>query len=461
LLVVLAKTAALAYVTRKSPGVSDRAVIAEAPARSVELRVTWLNGAKELHGLTFQDFDFDPRLQAGIAAQGYTQPTPIQQAAMPEVLARRDVLGVAQTGTGKTAAFMLPILQNLLDGPRGVARALVLAPTRELAEQIHQATRGFAEHTKLKTATVYGGVSKNLQAQKLRRGVDVVVACPGRLLDVYEDGDLDLSQIETVVLDEADRMFDMGFLPDVRRILNLLPTRRQNLFFSATMPPEIRRLADGILVAPALVTIDAQAPAATISHAFYPVTEPLKNSLLVALLKDRGRQRTLVFTRTKYRARNLTKVLGFQGHRVMVLEGNMTQSKRQAAIDGFRKGRYDVLVATDVAARGIDVTGIETVINYDMPETFESYTHRVGRTGRAERTGEAVNLAAVSDTPLVQEIEDQQGGPLDERVIEGFDYGTFTPRLILGRPKPVKRSGGGLGHRRARTASRRRTARSA
>ena len=398
--------------------------------------------------MTFSQFDLDPRLEAGIDDVGYVQPTPIQLAAIPEVRDGRDVLGVAQTGTGKTAAFMLPILHNLLEGPRGKVRALVLAPTRELAEQIHQATVEFAAHTKIRSVTVYGGVGKRPQATKLRRGVEVVVACPGRLLDLHGDGDLDLSTVETLVLDEADRMCDMGFLPDIRRILAELPNRRQNLFFSATMPREIRTLADGILVDPAVITIGAQAPVSTVSQSLYPTTEALKGQLLAAILKEKGRERTLIFARTKYRARNLAVVLGRQGHRVAALQGNMPQSKRQAAIDGFRNGRYDVLVATDIAARGIDVTGIDTVVNYDMPDTFDAYTHRVGRTGRASSTGKAVNLASPADTPLVREIQDQQGSPLEQRVLPDFNYGSFTPRLlVVPRQSRTSRSRG-LGSRR-------------
>jgi ATP-dependent RNA helicase RhlE len=409
--------------------------------------------------LTFRNFDLDARLLDGVDALGYVEPTPIQHAAIPEVLAGRDVLGVAQTGTGKTAAFMLPILHNLLEGPRRRVRALVIAPTRELAEQIALATRDFAKNTDLRTVTVYGGVGKAPQADKVRRGAEVVVACPGRLLDLHGDRDIDLSTVETVVLDEADRMFDMGFLPDIRRILAELPARRQNLFFSATMPPDVRRLADGILVAPAVLTIGTPAPAATVSQSVYPITEALKGSLLMAILDTCRRERTLVFTRTKYRARNLAKVLTRQGHRVATLEGNMTQNKRQAAIDGFRRGTYDVLVATDVAARGIDVTAIETVINYDMPETLDSYTHRVGRTGRALTTGEAVNLASPADLPLVRAIQDQQGAPLEQRVLPDFDYQGFTPQLLIvdRTPQRSRQGRGGLGSRRAssRTGARR------
>jgi len=399
--------------------------------------------------LTFSHFELDPRLHAGIDASGYVEPTPIQQAAIPEILARRDVVGIAQTGTGKTAAFMLPILQNLLDGPRGRVRTLVLAPTRELAEQTAKATRGFARQTKLRTVTVYGGVSKRGQADKLRKGAEIVVACPGRLLDVWEDGDIDLGQIETLVLDEADRMFDMGFLPDVRRILALMPAARQNLFFSATMPSEIRALADGVLSDPARITIGAEAPAATVSQVLYPTSEALKTSLLVALLNHEGPQRTLVFCRTKFRAQQLATVLHREGHRVAALEGNMTQHKRQAAIDGFRQGRHKVLVATDVAARGIDVTAIETVVNYDMPETFESYTHRVGRTGRANLTGQAFNLVSVMDTPLVREIQEHHGQALEQRTVPDFDYGSYTPHLRIIERKQRRGRPGALGSRRS------------
>ncbi len=403
--------------------------------------------------MSFSHFGFDPRIQAGVDASGYVQPTPIQQAAIPEVLSGRDVLGVAQTGTGKTAAFMLPILQNLLDGPRGKVRVLVLAPTRELAEQISVATRGFAEQTKLRTVTVYGGVGKRPQAEKLRKGREIVVACPGRLLDVWEDGDLDLNHVETLVLDEADRMFDMGFLPDIRRILALLPVHRQNLFFSATMPSPIRSLADRILANPASITIGAPAPAASVSQALYPTSEQLKSSLLVSIMKERGRERMLIFARTKIRVQQLATILRSEGHRVEALEGNMTQSKRQQAIDGFRKGSFQILVATDVAARGIDVTGIDVVVNYDMPETFDAYTHRVGRTGRADATGWALNLVAIMDTPLVREIQENHGQPLEQRVVDGFDYGSFNPQLrIIERRKRTGRPGA-LGSRRPRATT--------
>ena len=397
--------------------------------------------------MSFSQFELDRRLLEGVAKLGFTEPTPIQAAAIPEILAGRDVLGTAQTGTGKTAAFMLPLMNRLLDRPGDSPRVLVLAPTRELAEQIRRATNDFGRFTRLRTTAVYGGVGKRPQAERLRKGIDVLIACPGRLLDIYGDGDLRLDRVEAVVLDEADRMFDMGFLPDVRRILNELPVQRQNLFFSATMPSDVRRLADGVLYDPANIAIGTPAPAASVAQAIYPVSEALKGSLLAVLLRKLGRTRVLVFARTKHRVQALAGVLRHEGHRATAIEGNMTQGSRQAAMDGFRKGRYDVLVATDVAARGIDVTGIETVINYDMPDTFESYTHRVGRTGRAAATGMAVSLASPADTPVLREIESQTGQTLEQRVLQDFDYDGFNPRLLVA---PPRRPGGrgGLGSRR-------------
>ena len=408
--------------------------------------------------MNFSQFGLDPRLKAGIDAMGYVQPTPIQTAAIPEVLAGRDALGVAMTGTGKTAAFMLPILQHLLSGRRGVVRALILAPTRELAEQIHQATRELGRNTGIRSMAIYGGVSKRPQADKLRRGVEIVVACPGRLLDLYGDGELDFSELETLVLDEADCMCDMGFLPDIKRILAKLPPKRQNLFFSATMPPPIRRLADRLLVDPALVTIDRPAPAATVTQSLYPTTEALKLNLLEAILKCNG-GRTLVFTRTKHRAHYVYVVLARQGLRVAAMQGNMSQSKRREAIEGFRHGKFDVLVATDIAARGIDVTGIEMVVNYDMPDTLDAYTHRVGRTGRATHSGKAVNLASAADTTVVRMIQNELGTPLEQRVMPDFDYGGFTPRLLIAAQQNRPNGAPGRGGRRSRGGSRSRAPR--
>lgn len=379
--------------------------------------------------MNFDQFSFDPRIAARIRAVGYTTPTTIQQQAIPKVLAGRDVMGIAQTGTGKTAAFMLPILQRLTTGPLRRVRVLIVTPTRELAEQIHDMTRDFSQNSKVRSVSVYGGVSKPSQVSRLRNGAEIVIACPGRLLDISGDGDIDLSRVEVLVLDEADRMIDMGFLPDIRRILKLLPARRQNLFFAATMPEDIRKLAGQILQDPVTVQIGEIAPAKTVSHALYPVPANLKKSLLLAMLEQMSTGRVLIFTRTKHRARNLARDLEKGGHRAAALQGNMSQNARQRSIDGFRKGKYDILAATDVASRGIDVPEISHVINFDIPNTVDDYTHRIGRTGRARRTGEAFTLAAQADEKMVREIEKQLGTRIERRRLPEFNYGEFVPEI--------------------------------
>ena len=400
--------------------------------------------------MRFDQFQFDPRIRAGVKAMGYTTPTPIQQQAIPVVLEGRDVLGLAQTGTGKTAAFVLPILQRLLKGPRQRVRVLILAPTRELAEQTRQASVALAKRTRVRSVTVYGGVSRNRQVASLRRGAEIVVACPGRLLDLLGDRSIDLSHVEVLVLDEADRMCDMGFLPDIRRILKVLPAKRQTLFFSATMPDEIRDLADRLLDRPVTVQIGASAPVETVSHVLYPVSHQLKKPLLLATLRQTATGRVLIFTRTKHRARNLARDLEKRNYRVSALQGNMSQNARQRAIQGFRGGRYDILVATDIAARGIDVSDISHVINFDMPDTVDAYTHRIGRTGRAHKTGEAFTFVVQDDEPLVRQIEKVLGERIERRRLSGFDYGTAAPegssrqtqsaRPQQGRPRRPRRS---------------------
>ncbi len=385
--------------------------------------------------MTFQQFHLDPRLQAGIKAAGYVTPTPIQQQAIPGILAGRDLLGLAPTGTGKTAAFMLPILHHLLkqqprrENGRAPVRVLIVAPTRELAEQIRQSAVALSQKTGLRSIAVYGGVGKKPQIDALRRGADIVVACPGRLLDLAGERAIDLSRVEILVLDEADRMFDMGFLPDIRRILKLVPEKRQTLFFSATMPADVDKLARQILKNPATVSIGARAPVKTVSHALYPVMPKLKTPLLLAMLERTATGRVLIFTRTKRRARFLARDLEQQGYNVSALQGNMSQIKRQKAIDGFRSGRHDILVATDVASRGIDVADISHVINFDMPDTVDAYTHRIGRTGRAEETGEAFTFAEPTDIAMVRSIEKVLGSRIERRRLEGFDYRGYNPPL--------------------------------
>ncbi|MCK9364065.1 MAG: DEAD/DEAH box helicase [Syntrophales bacterium] len=391
--------------------------------------------------MNFEQFSLDPHLLSAIRAEGYTSPTPIQEKAMPPVLAGRDVLGLAQTGTGKTAAFVLPILQRLIaeqclverarptherdkaPGTKRHIRALIVAPTRELAEQIHQATISLGRNTSVKSATIYGGVSKGPQLITLRRGVDIVIACPGRLLDHLGEGNIDLGHVEVLVLDEADRMCDMGFLPDIKRIIRSLPAKRQTLFFSATMPDDIRSLADGILSNPISVQIGMIAPAKTVTHALYPAPDGRKTDLLLAMLQQTPTGRVLIFTRTKHRARNLASSLEKSNYRVSALQGNMTQNRRQDAINGFKGGKYDILVATDIAARGIDVSEISHVINFDMPDTVDAYTHRIGRTGRALQTGEAFTFSSPADEIIIRQIEQVLGARIERRRLPDFDYG--------------------------------------
>lgn len=359
--------------------------------------------------MSFKDFQFHPTIEAGITACGYTIPTPIQKEAIPSILAGRDILGLAQTGTGKTAAFVLPLLERLLTGPRKKVRALIVAPTRELAEQIHENIGRMSQQTDLHSVVIYGGVGKGKQISTLRAGVEIVVACPGRLLDLLNEKALTLSTVEVLVLDEADHMFDKGFLPDIRRIIRLLPKNRQSLVFSATMPGEIRHLAEEILNNPVAVQINHTLPAPSISHGLFQVATDQKTSLLKNIITERAMTSTLVFTRTKHKAKSLALQLERSGFNAASIQGNLSQQKRQQALDGFRDGTYGILVATDIAARGIDVTGISHVINYDMPDTAETYTHRTGRTGRASLSGQALTFAGREDSKMIALIERNLG----------------------------------------------------
>ncbi len=358
-----------------------------------------------------------------IAEVGYEAPTPIQAAAIPLVLAGADVIGTAQTGTGKTAAFVLPILQHLLDKPsKGMARVLIVCPTRELAEQINDAIGALAKHTGIRSAAIYGGVGMAPQEAALRTGVDILVACPGRLLDHLDQGNTDFTQIDHLVLDEADRMFDMGFLPQVRRIVDQLPRRRQTLLFSATFPGEVEQLAREVLRDPKRVNVGVQKPATTISHALYPVASHLKTKLLLSLVAHTNAFAMLVFTRTKHRADRLARIIEKSGFRAAALHGNRSQNQRQRALEGFKRGKVQVLVATDIASRGLDIETVSHVINFDVPGTPEDYIHRIGRTGRAERNGDAFTLATPEDRELVRDIERVIGKPIERRQLEGFDY---------------------------------------
>ncbi len=371
------------------------------------------------------DFGLDRRVFAGVKAAGYTKPTPIQEQAIPAAMAGQDILGLAQTGTGKTAAFVLPLLHRLVGGPRGQVRALVVAPTRELAEQIHNDIKTLGQGTKLRSATVYGGVGMSPQAQALRGGADIIVACPGRLLDHLERGTGTLSKLEVIVLDEADQMFDMGFLPAIRAIVKRVPKTSQKMLFSATMPRDLRHLAEAILQQPVTVEIGLSAPAETVSHALYPVARQQKTELLKHLLRHTDTRSALVFTRTKHGAKRLAEQLDRDNFFATSLQGNLSQNKRQRALDAFRAGDVHILVATDIAARGIDVSGVSHVINYDVPMTAEAYTHRLGRTGRAERSGEAVTFVTADDDKAVRTIE-RALGRLERVTLDSFSYDAAT-----------------------------------
>jgi ATP-dependent RNA helicase RhlE len=351
----------------------------------------------------------------------YTEPTPIQTQAIPMVLAGRDVIGSAQTGTGKTAAFALPILQRL--GGHGLVRCLILEPTRELALQVEEAFRDFGKFTDLRATVIYGGVGYGRQREDLKRGVDVVVATPGRLLDLLEQRDLTLRHVNVVVLDEVDRMLDMGFLPDVKRIMQQCPHERQTLLFTATLPPEIESLAAWVLHDPVTVAVGRRrAPAETVSHAFYPVIGSQKMALLGTLLERTKFESVLIFCRTKIGADRVAARLKTQKHSVAVMHSDRNQGERQEALQGFKAGRYEVLVATDLAARGLDIAGVSHVINYDVPENPEDYVHRIGRTGRAHHLGDAFTLVTEESVRDARSIERFIGRAIEWKRLDDFPY---------------------------------------
>jgi len=363
----------------------------------------------------------------GIKVAGYEAATPIQEAAIPAAIRGRDIIGTAQTGTGKTAAFVLPILNKLLDGPRGMPRALIVTPTRELAEQIHQVVRALSAGTRLRSATIYGGVTASRQIKALKEGAEILVACPGRLLDLVQQRYVRLERIEILVLDEGDRMFDMGFLPDVKRIIKAVPAQRQTMLFSATFPAEVELLAAQSLTNPQRISMGLSRPAHTVTHALYPVPAHLKSALLLKLLKQTATESVLVFTRTKHRAEKLARQIAHAGHRVTSLHSNRTQGQREQALSGFKSGHFRVMVATDIAARGLDVESISHVVNFDMPDTADAYIHRIGRTGRAQRTGDAFTLVTPEDNDLIRTLERIMGKPLERKTLPDFDYSPPAP----------------------------------
>ena len=371
--------------------------------------------------MSFNTFDLHPDLLRAVAALGFETPTPIQRDAIPPVLAGRDVLACAMTGSGKTAAFLLPILQRLIGRPRGVTRVLVLAPTRELAAQIDEHRQELARHARLTGAAVFGGVGYIPQEHAFRRGVDILVATPGRLLDHLGQRHGRLASLEVLVLDEADRMLDMGFLPDIRRVLQHLPARRQTLFFSATMPPPIVALAREILREPVTIAVERPpAPATGITHTAYPVASELKSRLVLALLERPDARSVLAFTRTKHGANRLAEFLGRNGVRVERIHGNRSQAQRTQALAGFKSGHFQVLVATDIAARGIDIDALSHVVNFDVPALPEDYIHRVGRTARAEALGDALTLVAPGEEADLRTIERAIGTRIARETPAGF-----------------------------------------
>jgi ATP-dependent RNA helicase RhlE len=371
----------------------------------------------------FDRFRFDKTICLGLEAAKFDNPRPIQVETIPAGLEGRDVLGLAQTGTGKTAAFALPILHyTLTERVRHESpRALILAPTRELAAQIAEEIRLLGKFTRINVATIFGGVSQFHQVNALKRRPEIIVGCPGRVLDLIDQNILGLDEIETLVLDEADHMFDMGFLPDIRRIMAELPRDRQNLMFSATMPKEVRRLADEVLYQPHVVELANSAPAATIDHELVLVAERRKRELLEHVLNGDSWHSAIVFTRTKHRAKRLAQQLSKLGHRAVGLQGNLSQGQRERAMNGFRSRKFDILVATDIAARGIDVSNVSHVINYDVPNTPEAYTHRIGRTGRSECEGQACTFVTGADHSWLRATERMIGSPIQRRQIPGFE----------------------------------------
>ena len=373
--------------------------------------------------MPFSNLKLHTSLLKGLKDLGFARPTPIQDDAIPPAMEGRDLLACAMTGSGKTAAFLLPILHKLIDRPRGTTRALVLTPTRELAAQILEDLNDLAVHTPISAASVFGGVGMGPQEHAFRSGVDVIVGTPGRLLDHFRMPYARLAGLESLVLDEADRMLDMGFLPDIRRILRHLPAKRQTLFFSATMPPPIAELSREMLRNPAMINLERRAaPAVGITHAVYPVPQHLKPALLVRLLQKRDMHDALVFTRTKHRADRLAKHLVQQGLKAERIHGNRSQAQRTEALAGFKIGKYRVLVATDIAARGIDVTALGHVVNFDVPGVPDDYIHRVGRTARAELTGAAFTFVSPEEENDLRAIERAIGHRLPRVTVPDFDY---------------------------------------
>ena len=388
--------------------------------------------------MSFSFLGLDPKLLQAISDTGYTQPTPIQSAAIPRILEGRDLIGIAQTGTGKTAAFVLPLLERIMARPQSRApRALIVAPTRELALQIDEQVRILGRHLHVRCATIFGGVGEQPQINALRRGADVIVATPGRLLDLMGSGHVNLREVEIAVLDEADRMLDMGFLPQIRRVVNALPKQCQTLLFSATLSSDIERITGEFLRNPETVEIGRRSnPAESVAQFLYPVPKSRKIDLLITLLRDQSLDSVLVFSRTKHGADKIVRKLKAANVAAAALHSNRSQSQRVAALDAFKDGRARVLVATDIASRGIDVEGISHVVNFDFPMHAEDYVHRIGRTGRADAIGDAISFVTPDDEAYVRALEKMTRKTIARRRVDGFDYSERATPAPSHQPRP-------------------------
>lgn len=373
--------------------------------------------------MAFQLLGLTAALATTVKTKGYSKPSSIQEQAIPIILSGKDILGLAQTGTGKTAAFALPIIQKLAaeKAKSAAPRTLVVAPTRELAQQLLESFRAYSEGLNLKVCAIYGGAPMDRQIRTIKKGIDIVIGCPGRLLDLANRRILNFKELQILVLDEADQMFDMGFLPDIKKLLALMPKQRQTLLFSATMPEEISSLANSILKDPQTIKIARKSIAETINHSVFEVRADQKSKALLELLKTQSIHSAIIFVRTKRRVESVSDALENAGHSVSCLSGNLSQNRRNLSIKGFKSGEYNFLVATDVASRGLDISNLGHVINYDIPQTVESYTHRVGRTGRAENSGEAITLVSREDMRILRQVEKVLGKPIDRLSIAGFE----------------------------------------
>ena len=403
--------------------------------------------------MSFDSLGLPEELVRAVKEQGYTEPSPIQAQAIPVILEGKDIMAAAQTGTGKTAGFTLPLLANLMNGERAKAnqvRVLILTPTRELAAQIHESVKNYGKNLPLRSAVVFGGVKINPQMQLLRQGVDVLVATPGRLLDLYQQNAVRFKQLEVLVLDEADRMLDMGFIHDIKRIIKFLPTERQNLLFSATFSPDIRKLAKGLVNNPVEISVSPRnTTAESVTQFVYEVDKTKKSPLLTTLIKDNDWKQVLVFSKTKHGANRLAKQLDARGIRSAAIHGNKSQGARTKALAAFKDGQVNVLVATDIAARGIDIDQLPQVVNFDLPHVSEDYVHRIGRTGRAGNFGEAISLVCSEEFKLLKDIEKLIKSVIPRKTVAGFEPGTALPPSTLDSrvAKPKKPKKAKEGHR--------------